>query len=406
MSLVRMMGVAGLVLLTASVASAQDCTRELAEAQRVAGSVKIDLVASLPTKVGSSFALKWRASQSTFSSAPVYLVAATEDDARFAGTGFLALTPGAVAPRKVAYGRGRSRVFVPLDRQISAGKGGEIGILPQSVRKYITTVAVVYAGACGEKVLSEATYPVAVTAGAASVLVQDRSAATASAKAIQAIDRKHILRVFAERYEVSNATTGDLVLAGSGRDPNFSPTGRFFAVEHIGDAGFDVFDLSGSPRPLLRDAAGDVHALIWANSDSYLVVSGQRWGHLNVFNTIVDADAFHFGIDSCHGCSGAESSYVVIDLDRGYAANFPIGEVNSVMSDGKIPISDLYRRTKTELVSPEQAASHVRLNYDGGFGQFPATWSMAGGPLYSHLSIWEPSMDEIRKAGTQAARKA
>lgn len=394
MALLRLASFAIVLFLDLHCAlAAPNCAKELADAQLISSSIKITLDSSSPTKAGSSFSIKWLPTQPGSLAAPIYLVVATEEDTRFAGTGFLALTPGANAPRDITYATERSRAFVPLHWQLEVGSGGEVKVLPQSARSYDTTVAIVYAGNCGERLLSEARYPVPVVAGSASVVVQDRFSTAAPLQATMSLNRKHILRVFADRFEVSNASTGDIVLAGAGRDLNFSPTGRFLAAKHTADGAFDVFDLSGQPKPLhLLGYTQDMDSLIWANHDSYLIMSHQKWGGLDVFNTTVDAEAVLNGIDDCTACSGADSSFVVLDLDRGLAATV------SNKSYGEIMVSDLYRRLPMKLLDRQDAQSYVRSNFDADFQQFSTTWDLGSDPQLSHYSGWEPSLSEIQNA--------
>lgn len=380
---------------------AAECTKELDEARQISAAVQTSLRAPAQVKAGNSFSIAWLTKQSMAMTAPIYLVVAAEPNVRFAGSGFLALAPGGAAPRDIAYANDHARAFIPLHWKLNAGGGGEIKIIPQSAGSSEAATAIIYAGDCGEKLLSEARYSISVAAGSADIVVQDHFSADTPDRAIKSLDGKHILRIFKNRYEVLIATTGDMVLSGEGRDPNFSPTGRFLAVQHTADAGYDLFDLVGQPRLIrMSEHSTDSNALIWSNKDSFIVISDQKWGGIAAFNTLTNSAEIVSGGDDCHACTGDESNNVVLDLDRGFAAIFPKS------GSGDAMIADLYRRSPAQKVELSEAVPFVRSNYDASFSLLPATWDLAGEGLLSHYSGWEPSNAEITQIKNKSQRTA
>lgn len=384
--------------------AAPGCAQELLEGRQAASAVTVALKTGAPVKAGEAIDLEWQFSQTLSLKAPIYLVMATEEATRFRGTGFMALTPGAAAPREIAYKADRSRVLVPLHWKMSVGTKGGIQIRPQIAKRHEIDAAIVYAGNCGEQLLSEQKFEVDVLAGAARLTIQDRYSAGAPQKVLRSLNGRYDLHVFSGRYEVYDAVSGDLLLARAGVDPNFSPTGRFIASRREVDTTFEIIDLLGDLQPLsfLDPIYNEV--LIWGLNDSYVVGLGSRWGMIGLYNITVDSgEGLLRGADACNACGAWDSMRLVLDLDRGFATS-----LSSKYDDGTARVADLFQREP--MKETEDIAAHIRSTYDSDFAGIPSGWQLGGPIQLSHNFVSQTVMLDAKgkpdRADLMARKKA
>ena len=257
-----------------------------------------------------------------------------------------------------------------------------LDILPQLAGRIEIGAAIVYAGECGEHVLKQERASLKVSNGAVNVVAQDRFADDLSISTIRSPTGKHFIRRFATRFEVYDTRSNDLLIARVGREPNFSPTGRFVVAQITSSAGVEVFDLYGPLAKLPFVTQADQLMLVWANNDSFLIAVGNRWNSVDVYNIVSDEKALVASGGGCHACNAWEDRRVFIDLNHGYIAVLP-----SV--DAPVPsaadVSDLYRRSPAAEVQPNDITAYFSRKYFfGSQVDLPSRWDLNSPLKLSH----------------------
>ena len=82
----------------------------------------------------------------------------------------------------------------------------------------------------GELIAGEEKSSLSASAVALNIVIQNPYDLQSPEKTIVSNDGRYRLHVFVERFRVFDAETGLLVVEAQGRQPNFSPTGRFLAA--------------------------------------------------------------------------------------------------------------------------------------------------------------------------------
>ena len=87
-------------------------------------------------------------------------------------------------------------------------------------------------------------------------------------------DGRYLLQTFDSYYRVFDVASGAKLADRPGRDPNFSPTGRFVAANTGAGEIYEIIDL------LSRQPAAAVSGLLiaWTEDDAYVIAaSAQSW---------------------------------------------------------------------------------------------------------------------------------
>jgi hypothetical protein len=237
--------------------------------------------------VGKSIAFRWRLTglpqggAPTFDS-PTYLVLLTPEAVRFEGTGFFALTSGAQGPYKMKFGQGRTRAIVPLHTRFS-GAAGEIGIIPYGAGEMTLDWALVQADGCGEHVAEvRGSLSTEILPGAPQLVASNQFTDTTPEKQITPKAGPFRATVYQGFIEVRDSSTGQIVLQTTGREPVFSPTGRFLSVATDEAQISDVFDLVTERRIGRFQSA----AMYWSHADSFLYLDQEWGGAMQVVRTL------------------------------------------------------------------------------------------------------------------------
>jgi hypothetical protein len=187
---------------------------------------------------------------------PLYLVISTPVRTRFEGERFLAMPAGAEGPYGIKPRIDRTRIFVPLHFGAEQLKGTlkiksyQAGPLPLEwalveVPKRIADPKTKADFVTGQERVSEPTSlgnNIVVVAGNPTVTVRDQFSTDSPTKVIWSNSGEFALQIFKSFYRLLDRRTGELLLERGGRDPNFSPSGRFLGAFANGP-GFEVIDL-------------------------------------------------------------------------------------------------------------------------------------------------------------------
>ena len=117
-----------------------------------------------------------------------------------------------------------------------------------------------------------------------------------------------------------------------GKDPNFSPTGRFVAARRVSDSQLEIVDLvSGTSVPFAQEFTyGSIGLLAWMRKDSYAIFMGNSYHDVEVINAVVDDGVVLQEGNDCTACNPWGKFPVVVDVDHGWHLLVTTGECASV----------------------------------------------------------------------------
>ncbi|MEP9388415.1 caspase family protein [Mesorhizobium sp. KR9-304] len=228
--------------------------------------------------VGEPMTFEWRVTEKAprgpaAFEVPAYLVFLAPEATRFEGRGFYALTPGARGPFEMKFGQNRVRAIVPLMTRF-AQLTGKIDFLAYRAGGMEIEWAIVQADPCGERISRFVGKRIVdVLPGTPKLVVRDEFAVVTADAEIVPNQGAFLARIYGRFVEVSNRTTGEVVLQTTGREPVFSPTGRFLSVSTDEAQISDVFDLLAERRVGRFQGVG----MYWSHADSFLYLD-QEWG--------------------------------------------------------------------------------------------------------------------------------
>lgn len=232
--------------------------------------------------VGEPVAFRWsRAGEGAAGDTAAYLVLAAPEATRFEGRGFFALAPGAPGPHDMAFGKDRTRVVVPLSTRF-ARPDGSIAILPYRAGPMDIEWAVVVISACGEALTSAGSARFDIAPGAPKLVARDPFSTRRPTAEVQPLAGPFRARVFAGAVEVVDRRSGEVVLQATGRDPVFSPTGRFIALRTDEEQIADIYDLIAERRIGRFQSI----AMFWSHADSFLYLDQEWAGGLQIVRTL------------------------------------------------------------------------------------------------------------------------
>jgi hypothetical protein len=369
----------------AARAQAADCASLLNEARAAARDLSASIDVPPRPAIGAPIRVKWTdrgQGRRSKPLPPLYLVVTAPPDARFAGTGFIALTAGAKGPEGLGFGNEGTRAFLPLHR--AGARAGEIAVKLYRVGRHALGWAAVTAGPCGEHIVTRGPAATAdVPPGAAELVLQERFQTEQPLQRRRARSGRHELLVFKGRYEVHEVATGAKIIDRPGNDPNFSPTGRFVAARGETGGELDVVDTL-SAEMIASFGSG---LLAWARADSFVFHGGEGNGNVEIVNTLVEKAAISFagGMStlSCRICGGWDDVDLLFDIDHGYVAAVAASEASTrISSSGR-------NRTRASAWATPRPGNRSGASWSPQFGNDSTPlWhhSRAGGILLAKTS--------------------
>jgi hypothetical protein len=212
-----------------------------------------------------------------------YLILLTPDAVRFDGAGFFALAAAAPNPTGVKYGASRTRAIIPLHTAFSENSG-EISVLPFAAGPLALEWAVVGVADCGEWIASQGRSEMAaIGAGGVTIVLRDEFSDAKPDKIIRALRGPYRVHAFKDRFEVYDDASGALILRRQGREPVFSPTGRFLIAATSRPGIYEVTDLLAARVIGLYEA----NTLAWSHADSFLFYEDRTAGKMQIVRALI-----------------------------------------------------------------------------------------------------------------------
>jgi hypothetical protein len=255
---------------------------------------------------------------------------------RYEGEKFLALPAGAPAPYAIKHHLDRTRIFVPLHVGSRQAQGSmvvkvyetgpfELDWALVEVPKLVANPEKKTDFAIGEELATQTTplgSAISIISGNPTIVVRDSFSTETPKQSFRSNSGEFDLQVFEGYYRVIDARTGELLQERAGWDPNFSPTSRFLGAYSAGP-GFEIVDLYAgkvvtSNDILLRERkfTGNISLAGWSEGDSFVGLSFQSFGGIEVLQSLVDGFHRSFPYTNCHYCRGINSS-LRVDSEAG-----------------------------------------------------------------------------------------
>jgi uncharacterized protein len=204
----------------------QPCDVASATLARLRKSLSVSVLDGLTVQAEDLRTFNWKVSGAP-PLGPAYLVLAADAPVRFQGTGFYALTPEAKAPFRVKQFLKDTRVIIPLHVK-GAPQTGEVKIRPLIAGPLTVSAAIIGYTQCGENPdPAPITFDLTVEPGAPEIVIVDRFDLAEPDQIIASPDGTRRLEIFGPRYHLIDAATGAQLADEVGKEPRFSPTGRF-----------------------------------------------------------------------------------------------------------------------------------------------------------------------------------
>lgn len=340
-----------------AVQSGGACEKERSALRMLSERFRVDMPggkATASTVVG----IGWT-SPSTDAAITAYFVLGADRPVRFAGKGFVALTPDAIGPYGIEPAREESRAVVALHSR-GAGPSGTISLLPLAAGPLKLHGALVgYIRACKEVVvLKQWDDTLTVDAAAPQIVLNDPVAGTVYDKRIDipALGRNVVFND--SRFAVIDTATGSEILEREGRDIALSPTRRFLAVRS--NENFDVIDLIDGARIATLGGSD----LAWFNRDSFVISEAGPWGRTWLASTLSPGIEVKEQRTACASCSSFLAGSVTMDLENmlgivagplGYAA-FDLQDRDFVAQDPNLIIADEGLKSVREFIRVQAEA--------------------------------------------------
>lgn len=294
---------------------ALSCPEAIADAKALSAGATFTIDAPATLFPSSELRLNYTLPSARRSALPLYIVFDLPAETRFRGKGFLPLTAGARGPHGLKHAGERTRAIIPLDRG-QPSTTGTVSAFLLLAGTHTIGFSIVTGGDCGEHVvLTHSAGPVKIELGLPEIVIQDAFANDAADAIVNDASGRYTMQVYDGRYIVLDQRTGALLLSRAGREPRFSPTGRFVATVRPTDNRIEVIDLSsGTVTNEFRPGV-----LAWARDDSF-IVHGATIRQLD--NTIVSS----INPDIVTGTSMPNMGVawreveIVLDIDNMFAA--------------------------------------------------------------------------------------
>ena len=253
-----------------------------------------------------------------------YLVFGFPEAVRFNGSGFLALTPTARAPRSIRAETGATRLIVPVAGAFS-NRQGNAQVQFFSVGSFDIHWSIVELvpnrATCTETTVASGSLRLMVSEGSPEIVLQDRFAAGLPKAFYRTASGHSTLSVFDNRYQIKDVATGDLLLDRAGKNPRLSPTGRYVTAEFEDDR-IEIVDILAQRVIYKTDDIeagffGGTEAFGWVDDDALFVIAFYRQGAITVGMPLVNGRNITTNSIGCNSaCRGLGSSSFLLDLDR------------------------------------------------------------------------------------------
>ncbi len=311
---------------------------------------------------------------------PAYLVLAANAPVRVQGTGFYALTPEAKAPFRIKQFVKQTRVIIPLHVK-GEPQSGEVKIRPLIAGPLKISAAIIGYTQCGE---NPDPVPIAfdmtVEPGAPEIVIADRFDLAKPDEIIASPDGTRRIELYSPRYRLIDVVTGALLADEIGREPRFSPTGRFVIAR--AENAFEIRDTIDGEFVQRQKFALDI---AWDNSDSFIVPGDQNGGVSGeLIDTLQAATIAQWGVDKGPNEHAVQVSSFKTDLEN----NIAIGGATSSGAgsltisetfdgeDGPGPASvEKYKTVENFVKQLSQVVSLVK----------PNSWDMIDGLKLTHI---------------------
>ena len=343
---------------------------------------------------GAEVQLAWQRQRPAPQFLPAYLVIAADHPIRLGGDRFYGLLPEATAPFGIATFASDTRAIVPLWGD--APKAGEISIRPLMAEGLKLSWSVVgYLRGCEEEVDGPVTnidIDVAAT-GAPTIVLEAEADLTAPTERIGAPEGAavagRIVEIRSGRYRLVDESGYELA-ERSGRNPRFSPTGRFVAAR--ADDGTEILDAVDGALVYKDNHGGPI---AWADADSFVVLAPGPWGRVEVIAPVHGGRSI-LGINTgCHVCDGLEAG-VRIDLEN----DLVITAAKPDYSDSLPSWSGGARLSgPAETIEQESAARGVLL---AAFS-LPQRWDLGGTVRFTQGYEVSPGQSPLQAGGDASA---
>ncbi len=385
------------------------CPEQAAALTRLAAGVRLKLEAPGQMRSGESLRFSWETAARFPAETPVYAILSVSGEARLEAApppkqdkdkaqdndtskpelpGFIALRPSASGPKGIGFGTGATRVVIPL-HEAGARLRGAFSVRLYEAGGYAVASAVVAKTACGEIILKDGPKSSAAVAPArAEIVVQAPYDIAVPKRAILSNDGRTLLQIFESYYRVFDVASGAKLVDRSGRDPNFSPTGRFVAANTGAGEDYEIVDL------LSREPIATVSGLLiaWAEDDAFVIgASAESWAPLALRPTLIslskdasaqatDASEDSLSISvrsSVKNTPSWEAFAIKVDIDEGVVA------FSNVASSGEKNPSkqaDVYELASGRQISSRPAGKGWRAR---GPIRFSHIYDFDGGKTYN-----------------------
>ncbi|MGH6836260.1 MAG: caspase family protein [Methylocella sp.] len=315
---------------------------------------------------------------------PAYLVLAAEAPVRVQGTGFYALTPEAKAPFRIKQFFKDTRVIIPLHVK-GAPQSGEVKIRPLIAAPLKVSVAIIGYTQCGENPdPSPIAFDLNVEPGAPEIVIADRYDLQKPDQIIASPEGTRRLEIYGPRYRLIDTETGAQLADEVGKEPRFSPTGRFvIGFKESAYAILDAVDgkfIQSIDNKTIDNADDDYIA--WDDRDTF-IIDGTigLWGAVFLTSTLKEngEDLLSWGT-----CSHVSDSLIddkfKLDLENnvlGASCVFDAGDGTSThVKSLTLPLS---RDDK-----PDEGPDFTRTIMSTSF-TVPNNWEMIDGLKLTHL---------------------
>ena len=316
-----------LVALAPECAAAQHLT---APCRANARTINLDaslraIVRILPTTAvtGRAIQIEWDVG-GQFRDWDAYLVVGLPEAMRLQGDGFIALPPNARAPRSIASNESATRLIIPLTGSLANTKGSadliffEQGM--KSVGWEIVQVPMSSGAPCLESVIARGSFNIDVRYGQPQIVTQDRFAEGLPESTYLSSDGRFLLLQFADRYQLINKATGDIIFDHAGTSPRFSHTGRY-VTSFSGSHRVEILDVLAQKIIFATttieegDFAG-IWVAAWMNHDAAVIFGYGRRGAISVNLPLIDGRNVFSDELGCNACPAFGNTTVWVDLDQ------------------------------------------------------------------------------------------
>ncbi|MGO7323277.1 caspase family protein [Rhizobium ruizarguesonis] len=246
---------------------------------------------------------------------PAFLVLSFDQPVRFRGAGFYVLGPGAKGAFNSKFDQTKTRVVVPLFGR-SRRSSGEFSFIPLTLKELAVSASLIVQTGCGETTKSISGWKFAKPSVRVPRIFMYDKFGGAPAASFNSPTEDRYVDVFATFFRLVSTVSEAPIAEITGKDPVFSPTGRFVAARFAN--GYRIFDtVDGAPLGV----AGS--SVAWDVSDSFIIGDLGIWGEVEVRSPFIEPEdsgvadprAKRVGI-SCHACSGIRDTTVKIDLEN------------------------------------------------------------------------------------------